>query len=116
MNMHYTSRASAALDSIPPFHYGMRERYDMSEHKLHQTLRELKTQIGNMELDDTEARQKLETLVENLERQIDSPGDAERRQTLVESVRDSVEHFEVEHPTLTAILNDLMMTLSNMGI
>ena len=32
------------------------------------------------------------------------------------NVRSAVEQFETEHPRATAILNDIMVTLSNMGI
>ena len=32
------------------------------------------------------------------------------------NLRTAVEHFETEHPRATAILNDIMVTLSNMGI
>lgn len=88
----------------------------MSEQKLHETLLELKARLGEMDLDDAEARRKLQTLVKDIQSSLDSPGDAEGRHTLVENLRDAVEHFEVEHPTLTAVLNDLMMALSNMGI
>ena len=104
------------FDRIPPFQYGMRERHDMSEQKLHEALLELKARIEELDLNDAEARRKLQTLVENIQSRIDRPGDAEESHTLVENLREAVEHFEVEHPTLTAVLNDLMMTLSNMGI
>lgn len=88
----------------------------MSEQKLHEALLELKARIGELDLKDGEARQKLQTLVDNIQSRIDQPGSAEESHTLLENLRDAVEHFEVEHPTLTAVLNDLMMTLSNMGI
>ena len=104
------------FDRIPPFNYGMRERHDMSEQKLHEALRELKARIEELDLNDAEARSRLQILVDDIQSRIDQPGDAERHHTLLEDVRGAVEHFEVEHPTLTAVLNDLMMTLSNMGI
>lgn len=88
----------------------------MSQQKLNDALQELKSQIANLELGDAQAKQKLQSLVDSLEEKLRSPQDAIQHHSLVEEVRDSVEHFEVEHPRITAILNDLMMTLSNMGI
>jgi seryl-tRNA synthetase len=94
----------------------MRERHDMSEQKLHEALLELKAKLGELDLNDAEARRKLQSLIRDIQNSIDQPGNAERHHTLLQDVRDALEHFEVEHPTLTAVLNDLMMTLSNMGI
>ena len=37
-------------------------------------------------------------------------------EALMDSLRESVERFEVEHPRATGILNNIMVMLSNMGI
>lgn len=88
----------------------------MSQQKLNDTLQELKAQIAGLKLDDAETQRKLQSLVDGLETKLRSPEDSEHHHNLVEEVRDTVQHFEVEHPRITAILNDLMMTLSNLGI
>lgn len=88
----------------------------MSETKLNEALQELKAQVAALQVDDADAKRRLEDLVEGLEKKLESPSDEEHHDTLLENVRDSVEHFEVEHPRITAILNDVMMALSNMGI
>jgi hypothetical protein len=36
--------------------------------------------------------------------------------SLIESLEDSVDHFEVTHPTLTMLLSQVLTTLSNAGI
>lgn len=36
--------------------------------------------------------------------------------TMFDGWRDTVEHFEVTHPTLTRLISDLMSTLNNAGI
>jgi uncharacterized membrane-anchored protein YhcB (DUF1043 family) len=36
--------------------------------------------------------------------------------SMLERWRESVQHFEVTHPALTALLSDLMSSLSNAGI
>ena len=38
------------------------------------------------------------------------------RRTLAESLRQTIEKFEVEHPRATGILNDILVKLSSMGI
>lgn len=88
----------------------------MSEQKLNDTLQELKEQIAGLTLDNPETQRKLQALVDGLETKLRSPEDTSHHHNLVADVRDAVEHFEVEHPRITAILNDLMMTLSNLGI
>lgn len=88
----------------------------MSAQKLNEIIQELRVQIAALEIQDVQAKQKLQSLVEGLEEKVRSPEDSVHHHNLVVEVRDSVQHFEVEHPRLTAILNDLMMTLSNLGI
>lgn len=88
----------------------------MTQQKLNDVIQELKSQIASLEVSDAQAKQKLQSLVDGLEEKLRSPKDETHHHSLVEEVRDSVGHFEVEHPRITAILNDLMMTLSNMGI
>lgn len=88
----------------------------MSASKLTTAIQELKDQIAALNVDDSAAKLKLNDLVDNLEKKLASPDDAEHHQNVLDEVRDSVETFEIEHPRLTGILNDIMMTLSNMGI
>lgn len=88
----------------------------MTQQKLNDAIQELKTQIANLKLDDEQAKQRLQSLVDGVEERLRSPENASNHHNLLQEVREGVEHFEVEHPRITAILNDLMMTLSNMGI
>lgn len=82
--------------------------------KLTETLAALRTEIDQLHTDDIESKQRLEQLVENLEKKLEHPDDDDHH--LDEGIKDSITHFEVTHPRITAILNDIMMTLSNMGI
>ena len=47
---------------------------------------------------------------------MDYAGLSEEHQDLVEDVKDAITHFEVEHPSITGILNEIMMVLCNIGI
>jgi hypothetical protein len=44
------------------------------------------------------------------------PEDAAHHQSLLQDLRQSISQFEVSHPRTTAILNQIMVTLGNMGI
>jgi chromosome segregation ATPase len=82
--------------------------------KLTETLDALRAEIDQLHTDDAESKQRLEKLVENLEKKLEHPDDDDHH--LNEGIKDSITHFEVTHPRITAMLNDIMMTLSNMGI
>lgn len=87
----------------------------MSIEKISASLDLLRAEIANLKVDDAASRDRLDALVCELENQLIEPG----RMGAVpvdESVKELIEHFEVEHPRITGILNDLMVTLSGMGI
>ena len=86
----------------------------MTEQKINEALGALRKE--GEQLDNAEAKDRLTSLVENIEQNLDYSGVGEEHQDLVEDVKDAITHFEVEHPRITGILNDIMMTLSNMGI
>ena len=69
-----------------------------------------------MPRDDALCSASLNGRADELERRLEQPEDEELHHHVVGSVREAIEHFEVEHPTATGILNHIMVTLSNMGI
>ena len=87
----------------------------MSDDNLHSLIRQLKSEIAALHADDEEARERLQSLVDELERRLDED-EAVEDEALMDSLRESVERFEVEHPRATGILNNIMVMLSNMGI
>ena len=86
----------------------------MSEQKINEALGALREEGSR--LDNPEARERLTNLVENIEQNIDYSGLSEQHQDLVEDVKEAIVHFEVEHPSVTGILHEVIMTLGNMGI
>lgn len=84
--------------------------------KLVEILNSLRAEIENLEMDEKDSKARLEKLVADIERRMDRPDDLDQHTNLIEDVKDSVTYFEVSHPTVTGILNDIMMSLSNMGI
>lgn len=87
----------------------------MNDRKLLEELGRLRAELDTVIRENIEARSKLDALITAMEKA--GPG-SERglNKDLVDEVRAAVQNFEVEHPRATAILNDIMVTLSNMGI
>ncbi len=88
----------------------------MSDEQLRQSLEELRSELARLEAEEAQVRERLDTLISGIETQLDNPDDATHHQSLIQDFRQSISQFEVSHPTTTAILNQIMVTLGNMGI
>jgi hypothetical protein len=88
----------------------------MTEQQLNEALGELRKEIEQLEIGDQAAKERLASLLENIEQNLDFSGDIEAHQDMIEEMREALTHFEVEHPRITGILGEIMMALSNMGI
>jgi FtsZ-binding cell division protein ZapB len=91
------------------------EKTNMPEQQLQENLEKLRAEIEQVADSDTEAKARLNALINEIEASIDPEQESEDN-NLAQSIKDAVSHFETEHPRATAILNDIMVTLSNMGI
>jgi len=87
----------------------------MTHDKLREDLDKLRAEIDNIATDDHESKEKLNQLITQLESRLKS-SDVEDNQGLTQNVKEAINQFETEHPRATAILNDIMVTLSNIGI
>jgi len=88
----------------------------MAMKKLEKDLEKLRHQLKDIETDDPQARDRLEQHVNDIEKKLENPDDEQHHHDLVEGLKESIARFEADHPRATAILNDIMVTLSNMGI
>jgi chromosome segregation ATPase len=88
----------------------------MTAEKLREDLNRLRAELSTLARDNSTARDKLDSIINDIEQRIQEPDDASAHHGLLASIRDAIRHFEAEHPRATAILNDIMVTLSNMGI
>lgn len=88
----------------------------MAKQRLHDDLEKLRNEIDNIAAEDTESREKLNQIISELEAQLENTSGEVQDESVLTSVREAIEHFETDHPRATAILNDIMVTLSNMGI
>ena len=87
----------------------------MTENKINNALNELRSEIDNLHIDNQDAKVRLNQLLKNIEQSVEN-GPSDGHHDVLEEMRHAVSHFEVAHPRITGIINDLMMTLSNMGI
>ena len=92
---------------------GLAER--MPEQKIRESLEKLRSEIEQLADDDATTKSKLAKLINEIEAGIDPAQDMEDHK-LSDTIKEALHHFETEHPRATAILNDIMVTLSNMGI
>ena len=89
----------------------------MSREQISGSIALLRDEIENLGADSAAAKLRLESLVAALETQLaESESGSESTSKLNDSVGELIGHFEVEHPRITGILNDLMVTLGGMGI
>ncbi len=92
----------------------MTERNE-NENKLSQGLERLREELKSEKIDDA-TRQRLESLASRVENQLKKQRDEETHHNLLQELEEEIMRFEVAHPRLTAIFNDIMVALGNMGI
>jgi hypothetical protein len=90
----------------------------MDDQDLRKQLTQLHKEIEETGAVDEEGRQMLLHLQTDIRTLLERSGSGpiQAHPTLVQSMVDSVEHFEVTHPNLTNVLNQVLATLSNAGI
>lgn len=88
----------------------------MSKEDILKSLQVLRTELANLESADPQASGRLTRLIQDIERQVDNPQSKEHRETLVQNLPVLIEQFEVDHPQMTDTLNQILVTLSGMGI
>lgn len=88
----------------------------MTDKDIYKDLERLKEEINNSISPDSPTKETLIALINDVEKRVEEPLDEEQDDNLAENIKDAISRFETEHPRATAILNDIMITLSNMGI
>ena len=74
----------------------------------------LKIEIEQIPIEDTATKDHINALIQEIENSSDAS--LEDNNFIIDKIKTSIDHFETEHPRATAILNDIMVTLSNIGI
>lgn len=87
----------------------------MTDKKLQDTLAQLRAEIEKLDSVNESDKERLESLITKI-RNTANPDDAETGDDLQDVITENITKFEASHPRLTAIMNDIAVTLSNMGI
>ncbi|MCZ6802651.1 MAG: DUF4404 family protein [Proteobacteria bacterium] len=88
----------------------------MPEKILRDDIEKLRNEIENLSAEEDASKEKLEILLQDIESGLENEEKNKNQSELLAGLKESVNHFETEHPRATAIINDIMVTLSNMGI
>lgn len=84
----------------------------MSERDLREQLQRLSAELESLPI-TAEKRRTIERLIADIESQLDS---GESDDSLVSQVEMAVSSFEAEYPRIAGILNNIMLTLGNIGV
>jgi phytoene/squalene synthetase len=87
----------------------------MAEKEINEALFTLRREVEQLEDSNPALKDKLEELLNELEDRLEASED-ENNLHLVEDFKAALSEFELEHPTATGVLNELMVTLGNLGI
>ena len=87
----------------------------MPENQLREELEKLRSEVSKAGT-DPETGHRLQAIIAEIEAKLEHPDDVDHHQNLVSNIKEALNHFETQHPRATGILNDIMVTLSNMGI
>jgi hypothetical protein len=88
----------------------------MTNEELRNTLHKLRTEIDGLSFREPAARERVRMLISGIEQQLENAGVATPQDSLIENLKTTIEQFELEHPKLGALLNQLLLALSTMGI
>ena len=88
----------------------------MSKQKIHECLQGLRTELNHLQSDDQQVQERVNGLIAEVEQQLLEDEHRPQNPSLMESLNNTIEKYKVEHPGVTGILNQIMMSLGNMGV
>lgn len=89
----------------------------MNDDELRQLLEELHQRIESTDTVDEQGREMLNHLSMDIRNLLERTGEPRRDTSReINSLEESIRHFEVTHPTLTATLSQMLNILNNAGI
>jgi hypothetical protein len=89
-----------------------------STRRLDELLGTLRSEMNALDIGDEEARRRLDRLILDIETRIETPNSAGAGadQGVSGQLKASILKFEVSHPRLAGVMNDVLEKLSAMGI
>lgn len=87
----------------------------MSEQDLRALIDKLRKEVEALPDEDGAARERLNNAIAELDKKLEEPG-TEDHHGLIGNLQQSIKELEARHPDTTTLVNNIMMTLANMGI
>ena len=84
--------------------------------KLRADLERLREEIARAEAGDRESLARLEALAAQVQRELDEENAVGDPAALDDELEEAITGFEVRHPNLTAIVNNMLVALGSMGV
>ena len=88
----------------------------MNSQEIDQLLEKLKNEIEGIQPDDEKGQALLRDLSADIRELLERAESKQPAPSMMKRLEDSIDHFEVTHPELTAALSSLFTILSNAGI
>lgn len=88
----------------------------MSKEDVNKSLEALHAEIDKLETPDATVKEKLLSLIDDVEKQLHNPDSAAHKGAATQKLPSLIEQFESDHPQVTDTLGRLLTTLSGMGI
>jgi cell division septum initiation protein DivIVA len=88
----------------------------MDNQEIDKLLEQLKNEIDGIQPDDKKGQELLRELSTDIRELLERAESKQPAPSVLQRMEDSIDHFEVTHPDLTAALSNLSAILSNAGI
>ena len=88
----------------------------MSKEDLQKTLERLRAEVSSLQEDAGPVRDRVNSLISDLEHQLQDLDNARLRATMRNRVATLIEQIEAEHPAITGMLQQIITALTNLGI
>ncbi len=87
----------------------------MPKNKIRELLEQLQGELDQIGSQDVKGRELLENITADISSLLQDT-DIQTDESILKSLQDSIDHFNIEHPKLTMALSEIMSILSNAGI
>lgn len=88
----------------------------MSKEDLHKTLERLRVEVSSLDINAGPVKDRVNSLISDLEHRAQDLDDAEHRATIHDRLTTLIQQIESEHPSITRMLEQILMTLNSLGI
>ena len=83
---------------------------------LHEALEDLRSQINSGDVNSADFNQRINTLISQIETSVADTTNDTAHTGVLQSLKDAVNHLELEYPQTISVLNRIMTSLGDAGI